>query len=105
MEDLNSLRIDNFEYMPKATDHIQEQIELIQELEKKGYTYVIQEDGVYMDTSKISDYGVLVGKKYLEGLEQGARIDDAGKKNSTDFALWKFNITGKKRDMEWESPW
>ena len=40
----------------------------------------------------------------MEGLEQGARIDDAGKRNATDFALWKFNITGKKRDMERESP-
>jgi len=35
----------------------------------------------------------------------GARVEDLGKKNPTDFALRKFNMTGKKRDMEWESPW
>ncbi|MBP6910784.1 hypothetical protein KBC03_04305 [Patescibacteria group bacterium] len=70
MEDLKALRIDDFEYMPKATDHIAEQIALIEELEKKGYIYVIPEDGVYMNTSKVSDYGVLAGKKYFEGLEQ-----------------------------------
>jgi cysteinyl-tRNA synthetase len=49
-----------------------------------------------MDTSKVDDYGKLIGKKHMEGLEQGARINDAGKRNATDFALWKFNITGKK---------
>ncbi len=108
-EDLNLLRIDPFDVMPKATDHIAEQISLIQELENKGYTYSIPNDGIYMDTSKISGkdtspYGVLLGEKHLAGLEHGARITDSGKKNPTDFALWKFNTTGKKRDMERESP-
>lgn len=105
MQDLATLRIDSFTVMPKATAHIDEQIAMIQELESKGYTYVIEGDGVYMDTSKIENYDVLVGKKHMEGIEQWARVDDAGKKNPTDFALWKFNVTGKKRDMEWESPW
>ena len=44
MDDLAALRIDSFEVMPKATDHITEQISLIQELESKGYTYVIEGD-------------------------------------------------------------
>jgi cysteinyl-tRNA synthetase len=60
-----------------------------------------------MDTSQIDDYGKLMGpnyKKRLENLNAGKRIEDAGKKNPTDFALWKFNLTGKKRDMERESP-
>lgn len=105
MNDLSELRIDAFDTMPKATDHIAEQIAMIQELETKWYTYIIPNDGVYMDTSKVSNYGALIGKKHLEWLEQWARIEDAGKRNMTDFALWKFNITGKKRDMEWESPW
>lgn len=104
LEDLALLKIDQFDVMPRATDHIAEQISMVQELEAKGYTYIIAWDGVYMDTSKVTDYGKLIGKKHMEGLEQGARIDDAGKRNATDFALWKFNITGKKRDMERESP-
>lgn len=58
-----------------------------------------------MDTSKVQDYAVLVGQKHIDGLNQGARIEDAGKRNPTDFALRKFNTTGKKRDMERDSPW
>jgi len=104
LEDLAALRIDPFDVMPRATDHIAEQIAMVQELEAKWYTYVIENDGVYMDTSKVADYGKLIGKKHMEWIEQWARVDDAGKRNVTDFALWKFNITGKKRDMEWESP-
>lgn len=70
MQDLATLRIDPFTVMPKATAHIDEQIAMIQELESKGYTYVIEGDGVYMDTSKIENYDVLVGKKHMEGIEQ-----------------------------------
>lgn len=46
--------------MPRATDHIAEQIAIVQTLENKGYTYMIEGDGIYMDTSKISDYGKLM---------------------------------------------
>lgn len=105
LEDLALLKVEPFDVMPRATDHIAEQITMIQELENKWYTYSIAWDGVYMDTSKVDGYGKLIGKKHMEWLEQWARIDDAGKRNATDFALWKFNITGKKRDMERESPW
>lgn len=92
-------------YMPRATDHIAEQIDMIQQLEKKWYTYIVDGDGVYMDTSKFKEYGVLLSDKHLAGLEEWVRVDLKGKKNPTDFALWKFNMTGKKRDMERESPW
>lgn len=104
-EDLTLLHIDPFEYMPKATDHIAEQIAMVKELENKGYTYIIPWDWVYMDTSKVENYGVLTNKKHLENIESWSRVEDAGKKNPTDFALWKFNISWKKRDMERESPW
>ncbi len=90
-------------HMPKATDYIQQQIEFVSDLETKGYTYVI-EDGVYFDTSKIKDYGKLA-KLDIDGLRSGARVKDTGKKNPTDFALWKFSPKGVIRDMEWESPW
>lgn len=88
----------------KATDHIDEQIELVQQLEAKGFTYVAT-DGVYFDTSKLKGYGKLA-KLDIDGLKAGARVDSvAGKKNITDFALWKFSPKDQKRDMEWESPW
>ena len=72
------MQIDEFDVMPRATDHIQEQIDLVRKLEAAGYTYIIPGDGVYMDTSKIDDYGKLLGsnyKKHLEGIQAGERVD------------------------------
>ncbi len=89
----------------RATDHIAEQLAMVQALEKKGYTYVIEGDGVYMDTSKIADYGKLALID-IEQLREGARVERvAGKKNATDFALWKFEREGENRAMSWPSPW
>lgn len=99
------LRLDPFDVMPRATDHITEQITMIQQLVDGWYTYTIEWDGLYMNTSKVEDYATLIGQKHIDGLQAWVRIDDDGKLNPTDFALWKFNMTGKKRDMEWESPW
>lgn len=89
----------------RATDHIQSQLEMVKTLEKKGFTYVIPEDGVYFDTSKLSDYGKLA-RLNLKKLKAGARIEQvAGKRNPTDFALWKFERPGENRAMIWPSPW
>lgn len=88
----------------RATEAIAEQIALIQELEKKGYTYRIA-DGIYFDTSKFPDYFKLSGQN-PEELRAGARVELVeGKKHLTDFALWKFSPKEEKRQMEWESPW
>lgn len=90
--------------MPRATECMDEQISFIKTLEDKGFTYQINDDGIYFDTSKIDDYGKLA-RLDIEGLKSGARIKNDGKKNVTDFALWKFSPKGAKRDMEWDSPW
>jgi len=88
-----------------ATDFIKEQILLIQRLEKKDFTYIIENDGVYFDTAKFPDYFKLSRQDPRE-LKAGARVDFVeGKKNVTDFALWKFSPKNEKRQMEWESPW
>jgi len=88
----------------KATEHIAEQIDLVRKLEEKGFTYVI-DDGVYFDTSKLPDYGKLA-RLDAAGLKAGARIEmAAGKRNPTDFALWKFSPKDAQRLMEWDSPW
>lgn len=90
--------------LPRATEHIKQQIELVKTLEEKGFTYQTS-DGIYFDTSKLADYGKLSGQK-LEDKQEGARVEiNAEKKNSTDFALWKFSPKYEKRQMEWESPW
>lgn len=99
-EQLGLLRPD---HMPRATEYIPQQIAFVEELSKKGFTYVI-EDGVYFDTAKLPDYGKLA-RLDIAGLQFGARVADTGKKNPTDFALWKFSDPSEKRDMEWESPW
>jgi len=99
---LNNIRPDD---MPRATEYIQEQIELIQKLEKMGYTYEIPDDGIYYDTSKFLDYGTLTGGS-LSGQRAGARVEyNDEKRNPTDFALWKFSPKDAKRQMEWDSPW
>lgn len=88
----------------RATEHIKEQIALIERLQQKGFTYTI-EDGVYFDSSKFPDYGKLA-RLNLEGQKGGARVEQVpGKKHVTDFALWKLTPKGEKRDMEWVSPW
>jgi cysteinyl-tRNA synthetase len=87
----------------KATDHIQQQIDMVKALEDKGYTYITS-DGVYFDTAKFPEYGKMA-KLDIEGLEQGKRVELGEKHNKTDFALWKFSPKDETRDMEWESPW
>jgi len=88
----------------KATDFIKEQIEMIECLDKKGYTYTTN-DGVYYDTSKFPEYGKMAMLD-VEGLEEGKRIAFSDeKKSKTDFALWKFSPKDQKRQMEWESPY
>ncbi|MEI6346008.1 MAG: cysteine--tRNA ligase [bacterium] len=94
---------------PRATGYIPEQITLIEQLEKRGFTYKTS-DGVYFDTSKFPQYGKL-GNIHLAGLEEGHRVTaNAEKRNPTDFALWKFSKETKEgaaphRDQEWPSPW
>ena len=86
----------------KATDHIAEQIELVQKLETKGFTYRTS-DGIYFDTAKFPRYGELSS---LDEIDFGARVEmNPGKKNPRDFALWKFSPKNEKRQMEWDSPW
>jgi cysteinyl-tRNA synthetase len=100
-EDLKKLNIIDPDIYIKATDTIQEQIDLIKKIEENGFTYII-EDGVYFDTSKLENYGQMAN---LKDIQAGKRIDIKNKKNPTDFALWKFSSPEEKRQMEWDSPW
>lgn len=104
-DDLTALHIEPFTVMPRATEHIAEQIALVADLEKKWYTYLIPEDGVYCDTARMPDYGRLLPPGHLAGINQGERVDASAKKSATDFALWKFSPRDQKRQMERDSPW
>ncbi len=104
LDDIKRLNVLTPHVLPKATDHIQEQIAMIQAMEEKGFTYQIS-DGIYFDTTKLPGYGRLSGQK-AEEKEAGARIgENAEKRNPADFALWKFSPANERRQMEWESPW
>lgn len=103
INDIHDLNIEDPDVWCKATDHIQEQIEQVQAIEKKGCTYKTM-DGIYFDTSKLDDYGKLA-RLDLAQLEAGKRVEMGDKKNKTDFALWKLSPRGSKRQMEWKSPW
>jgi cysteinyl-tRNA synthetase len=124
LRDLDRLNVEQPVVLPRATEHIAEQIALIGQLEKKGFTYRTS-DGVYFDTSKFPDYGKLSGQP-LEEKEEGARVAaNPEKRNPSDFALWKLSepkrahpelVEGSperrgeamprpRRQMEWESPW
>ena len=92
------------EVLCKATEHIAEQISLIEALEQKGLSYRI-EDGIYFDISKFPRYTEFA-RLDLEAQVGGGRIGDVpGKRNSADFALWKFPAPGTRRQQEWDSPW
>ena len=104
IEGINRLNFIQPDYLPRATDHIQEQIDMIKMLEDKGFTYAIN-DGVYFDTSKFPKYADFA-QLDVDELQAGARIEfNPEKRNATDFALWKLSPNGIKRDMEWDSPW
>lgn len=98
MRDLNLITPEN---LPKATDFIPEQIAIIKDLSKKGFTYKTS-DGIYFDTAKFPKYADFAHLD-LENLKAGARINfNPEKKNLSDFALWKWSPKDKKRGMEWE---
>ncbi len=112
-EDAKAFNILTPTVSPKATDHIAEQISMIEEIEEAGYTYRIN-DGIYFDTAKLASYGQLSGQS-LEEKEGGSRVDIGEKKRGSDFALWKLSPSKLSpstssghlpaRQMEWESPW
>jgi cysteinyl-tRNA synthetase len=103
-EDLRRLNILEPDIWCKATDHIAEQITLIEILEQKGYTYRTG-DGIYFDTSKFENYTKL-SHQNLDALQEGARVErNPEKRNPSDFALWKFSPAESNRQMEWDSPW
>jgi cysteinyl-tRNA synthetase len=103
MQDIKALNIGQPTVVCKATDHIKEQIEFIEAIAAKGFTYQTS-DGVYFDTSKQASYGYL-GRLDVAGMQAGQRVDMGEKRNATDYALWKFSKPEDQRQMEWDSPW
>ena len=100
-EDCKFLNCENPTHQPKATEHIDLMIEMINQLIKKGFAYENNKH-VYFEVKKFSDYGKLSNKK-LEDLIAGSRVEVSdNKKNSEDFVLWKPSNTD---EPSWDSPW
>ena len=88
-------------FEPKATDYINDMIDIINSLIEKDYAYV-SEDNVLFSASKFSRYGQLSGKN-LEEMIAGSRVEvESFKRSSSDFVLWK---PSKSSEPGWDSPW
>jgi len=100
-DDLEKLKLMKANIYPKATEHMDDIIRMIEALEDKGYAYNV-DGNVFYNVSKFKEYGKLSGKN-IDDLISGARIEiNEDKKNPLDFALWK---KAKKGEPYWDSRW
>ena len=98
--DFDKLNVKRATHYPKATEHIEDMLNLISQLIDKKYAYITK-NGIYFSVSKFHDYGKL-SKKNIKELISGSRITvDEEKNDPLDFALWKFSDT----KPIWNSPW
>ena len=101
-KDLERLNVEIPEVICKATDHIEEMLEMVQKIMENGYAYETS-TAIYFDVSKLDEYGILSGINLREQ-KAGARVEvDPEKRNPYDFALW---IKAPENHlMKWDSPW
>lgn len=103
-EDFKKLHIRRPDVVCKATEHVQDMIDLIKRLEEKGHTYMAG-GNLYFDVSTFPDYGKLACLN-LNDLKAGARVEvDQNKKNPFDFVLWFTNSKFENQALVWDSPW
>ncbi|MDD5645482.1 MAG: cysteine--tRNA ligase [bacterium] len=103
-EDADKLNIIGPDIKCRATEHIKDMINLIERIEKNGFTY-ISGGNLYFDIEKFKDYGKLSGLS-VSDLKAGARVEvDTNKRNPRDFVLWFTRSKHGNQDMQWESPW
>ncbi len=98
---IDVLRIKRAHHYPRATEHVDEMIDVVETLLENGFAYEVDGE-VYYDVREFEDYGKL-SHNTLEDLDVGHRIDvDPKKKDPRDFALWKQD---PNHQMQWDSPW
>jgi cysteinyl-tRNA synthetase len=105
MKDIEFLKIIPADIYPRATDHIEEMIQMIANLEKDGIAYLSKDNSVYFRLSKDKDYGRLTNLNLSE-LKSTDRVinDEYSKDNPQDFSLWK-SWDSEDGDIFWDSPW
>ncbi len=100
-DDISALKILPADVYPKATEHMQDIIKMIEKLEDEGFAYNV-DGNVFYNVEKFPGYGKLSGKK-IDELESGSRVEvNEEKKSPLDFALWK---KAKEGEPFWESRW
>ena len=101
-EDLAALGVQDPTMEPRATEHIDEILEMIQKLIDNDHAYVTDSGDVYYSVTSFPEYGKLSGKS-IEDLQAGARVESSEeKRDPLDFALWK---AAKPGEPAWDSPW
>jgi cysteinyl-tRNA synthetase len=101
-EDADALGVLRPDSEPKATDHMDEILAMIERLIERGHAYAADNGDVYYDVRSFPDYGKLSGKS-IEDLQSGARVEPGeAKRDPLDFALWK---SAKPEEPAWDSPW
>ena len=101
-EDEKALNVLPPDAEPRATEHMDDIIEMIEALIENGYAYIAENGDVYYDIVKFANYGELAHQD-MEQLQAGARVDVLDVKlNPLDFVLWKL---AKPDEPKWDSPW
>lgn len=101
LADYSALDLTPPDLLVRATDYIPEDIELVDILTAKGYTYETR-DGIYYNTAKFPHYADFA-RLDLDNLKAGARVEFSDEKlNPSDFAVWKFIQPGEKHEMRWD---
>ncbi len=101
--DMDALGVQRPDISPRASGHIPEQIEMIEDLLEKGHAYISDSGNVYFDVRSWPGYGKLSNRRVGEqedGTRETVRED---KRNPEDFALWK--IAAPEHILRWDSPW
>lgn len=104
LADLAALRVLPADEYPRATAYVDRMVEFARTLEQRGLAYRIP-SGLYFDTTRSPGYGRLALID-VGGQREGARVEQVeGRRNKTDFALWRAEEPGRRRLMRWDSPW
>ena len=103
-EQLDRLGVQRPDVMPRATEYIDEMLDLIGMLVEAGHAYAVDGQGVYFDVASYGGYGALAHRSIDQLLDSaGARVEvDVTKRSPIDFALWKASKPG---EPTWDSPW
>jgi cysteinyl-tRNA synthetase len=103
-DDIAALNVLPADEYPRASAYVPQMIEFAERLQDEGFTYLLP-SGLYFDTSRLPDYGALALID-VAGQREAARVEQVeGRRNKTDFALWRAEEPGVRRVMRWLSPW